>query len=1163
MQPARFDVDPSSSTASQQWSHWYRTFKNFITVVKAKENEKLDLLINYVSPTVYEYISEYTTFKEAIKILDTLYIKPKNEIFARHKLATRHQLTGESVDQYVESLKLLSKDCNFVDVTAAQNRDDFIRDSFINGLLSRHIRQRLLENITLPLKNAINQARSLEMAQRHSESYMAYNPSVSAAYNQNEITDVSPSTSAASVSKCYFCGREKHSRLVCPAKNAVCKKCDKRGHYAVVCKSSSYSNSSYLTSASILAAAPNSLRKAIINININGIKTDALIDTGSSESFINLEFAIANKFRIFPAHGQVSMASTSLSSTVKGACMVNLQLLNHYHNDMKLLVLQGLCADVVIGHDILKQYSSIEISFGGKKSSLSICSLSLALTPYARLFTNLTPDCKPVAVRSRRYSKEDTLFIEKEIQTLLSEGIIEESRSPWRAQVLVTVNENHKKRMVIDYSQTINRFTLLDAYPLPRLEEMVQAVSKYEVFSTIDLRSAYHQIPISAEDKPYTAFEARGRLYQFGRIPFGVTNGVACFQRAIDKIIQSEKLRNTYAYLDDVTVCGQDQKQHDDNLRRFLEVAEKYNLTLNKDKCIFSAKSINLLGYTISNRTIKPDAERLRPLLNFPLPQDSASLRRSVGMFSHYSGWIKNFSEKIRPLIQCKTFPLPSDASSAFEDLKHEVANSVVTSIDNNALFTVETDASDFAIGATLSQLGRPVAFFSRTLSCCEQRHTAVEKEAYAIVEALKKWRHYLVGRHFKLITDQKSVSFMFNNNTANKIKNEKIKRWQLELSCYKYDIIYRPGRENAVADTLSRICSVIDGPANNSLRSLHNSLCHPGITRLYHWVRCKNLPFSLDDIKRITSSCPVCAELKPRFLKLSGKLIKATAPFERLNIDFKGPVPSETRNQYILTIVDEYSRFPFAFPCADMRASTVVKHLRYIFSIFGLPSYIHSDRGTSFISKELKNFLTNHGIATSRTTPYNPQGNGQIERYNGIIWKTITLALRSRNLNISKWETVLQDSLHSIRSLLCTATNTTPHERMFNHQRRSSNGFSLPSWLTTAGSVLMKRPIRSSKYEPLVEEVELIEANPEYAHVRLSDGRETTVSIRQLAPRGEIIQEETITEEAVTQTNETVLNSHPAADSSDLSSETDSRALGRCDRARKSPNYLLDYVTN
>ena len=141
-----------------------------------------------------------------------------------------------------------------------------------------------------------------------------------------------------------------------------------------------------------------------------------------------------------------------------------------------------------------------------------------------------------------------------EVKRLLKENIIEPSKSPWRAQVQITTNENHKKRMVVDYSQTINRYTQLNTYLLPHIDEMVSNIFKYHIFSTLDLRSAYHQLPTKPEEKPYMAFDACEHLYQFRRIPFGVTNGVTSFQRVIDKIISNEKLKGTVAYIDNVTV---------------------------------------------------------------------------------------------------------------------------------------------------------------------------------------------------------------------------------------------------------------------------------------------------------------------------------------------------------------------------------------------------------------------------------------------------------------------------------------------------------------------------------------------------------------------------------------------------------------------------------
>lgn len=209
------------------------------------------------------------------------------------------------------------------------------------------------------------------------------------------------------------------------------------------------------------------------------------------------------------------------------------------------------------------------------------------------------------------------------------------------------------------------------------------------------------------------------------------------------------------------------------------------------------------------------------------------------------------------------------------------------------------------------------------------------------------------------------------------------------------------------------------------------------------------------------------------------------------------------------------------------------------------MPAYIHTDRGASFMSKELRDFLANKGIACSRTTSYNPSGNGQVERYNGVIWKTVTTALRTRGLPEQCWQSVLPDALHAIRSLLCTATNSTPHERLFNYVRRSSAGATIPSWLCEPGPVLLKRQVRACKSDPLVDEVELIQANPQYAYVRYPDGREDTVSIKRLAPTGSDIdpqvrgdsfiplQTEPLTPEATGISDETP-SSIPVQDNSD-----------------------------
>ena len=196
--------------------------------------------------------------------------------------------------------------------------------------------------------------------------------------------------------------------------------------------------------------------------------------------------------------------------------------------------------------------------------------------------------------------------------------------------------------------------------------------------------------------------------------------------------------------------------------------------------------------------------------------------------------------------------------------------------------------------------------------------------EATATIEVVWKWHHFLAGHHFTIVTDQKPVSFMFDNCKRIKVKNNKIQCWRLELALFSfsYDIKYRPGKENNAPDVLTRAsCSAV--PVCN-LNMLHRDLCHPSVTHMLHFVQSKNLSFSTEDVKRVCSSCGICAELKPQFYCPKREvLIKATKPFECLSLDFKGLLPSQTRSTYLLVVVDEYSHL-----CPNMLLSTVIKCL-------------------------------------------------------------------------------------------------------------------------------------------------------------------------------------------------------------------------------------------
>ena len=238
------------------------------------------------------------------------------------------------------------------------------------------------------------------------------------------------------------------------------------------------------------------------------------------------------------------------------------------------------------------EHERVAIEFGGSKpeliipNSAPVCALSAATIDEPSLFSNLLPDCKPTASKSRRFSKDDQHIIQQEVSKLLSEGIVEISSSPWRAQVVVASYplDRHKKRLCIDYSETINQYTDLDAYPLPRIGDMVHDLAAYKVYSTFDLKTAYHQVPIKESARKYTGFEPNGSLYQFCRILFGVTNGVAVFQRAMDKMVDEEGLKDTFPYLDNITVAGRNQQERVENVKKFHEAIQRRSLTLNETK---------------------------------------------------------------------------------------------------------------------------------------------------------------------------------------------------------------------------------------------------------------------------------------------------------------------------------------------------------------------------------------------------------------------------------------------------------------------------------------------------------------------------------------------------------------------------------------------------
>ena len=354
LRPERFD---GGDAVPGDWEHWFKIFTNFVSSLTDLAPDKLKLLVNYVSPSIYSHIKDCTTYEEAVKTLQSVYVKPVNEVFARHQLATRKQQPSEYIDQILQNLKLLSKDCGFKAVSVSVYAQESIRDAFISVLSSSAIRQRLLEKHSLSLDEAIQHARSLELAQRNAECYVSSTPStpsaaLDASNRESRCTACfAPGESGALAAdaplhytnaavvgrRCYFCGGGYHPRPKCPARNQTCWKCGKLGHFSSTCKSSTRSrnkdarNSSAVSLATLLTASASTVGSSSIYAIINGLEVCALVDSGSAISFINDEIAKRLHIPTSPSKEYVSMAQCSLVTASSGHCVADLRVNNNLY----------------------------------------------------------------------------------------------------------------------------------------------------------------------------------------------------------------------------------------------------------------------------------------------------------------------------------------------------------------------------------------------------------------------------------------------------------------------------------------------------------------------------------------------------------------------------------------------------------------------------------------------------------------------------------------------------------------------------------------------------------------------------------------------------------------------------------------------------------------
>lgn len=418
----------------------------------------------------------------------------------------------------------------------------------------------------------------------------------------------------------------------------------------------------------------------------------------------------------------------------------------------------------------------------------------------------------PTPSRQRPYRVPERLVepLKEEIKMMKELRVIEPSSSEWSSPMVIIPKKDGSLRVCIDFRK-LNAQSKFDAYPMPRIDDLLEKIGRAQYITTLDLCKGYWQVPLNPQSRPYSAFRTPLGLYQFTVLPFGLHGAPATFQRLMDRVLQGCEDWSA-AYLDDVVIYSNSWAEHLHHLQQTLKRIEEAGLTLNISKCEWAKQEANYLGYHLGNGQLRPQIDKVEAIRRSPQPKTKKEVRSFLGLVGWYRRFVPNFASIAVPLTNLLSKPVKNpipwtdDCETAFTTLKDKMCSSpVLQSPDFSQRFLVQVDSSAMGIGAVLAQGSageeRPVVYLSRKLLPRETRYSAVEKEGLAIKWSLDSLRYYLLGREFDLETDHRALTWI----QSMKDHNARVTRWYLALQPYCFKIRHRPGRLNVVADYLSR----------------------------------------------------------------------------------------------------------------------------------------------------------------------------------------------------------------------------------------------------------------------------------------------------------------------------------------------------------------------